>query len=173
MGEIKTDKRWLTKTVEGTEAIGDARITIRGKKKWAVKYEVLVDSQEKRVFETKGSFIGVLMDMKKDEHAKEGCELLKTMAEKISDPKRSLTGYYNDRQLQCLAALMEGERTLEEVVEATNLETTQASKALMDLQATGLSYRCEKKGELPRRYTLSTAGKQMTDLLVEYEKCLC
>jgi len=173
MGDIKVNKKRLKTTVEGTRPVGDARLTVKGRKGLlSIGYEVLVETPGEKPLKINGSYMKVRMYMERDERAKEGVGLLEEVAGKILDPKRSLTENFDKKQLSCLGVLMGGEGVLEDIVHSTDLETSQVSKAVMDLQATGLVCRCEKKGELPRRYTLTETGKQITELLRREEDFL-
>lgn len=170
--EIRKNKKSLTKKAVGTERIGNAYFTIRGVKSPFSKgrYEVLVEIRGKKVFDMEGSFDEVLSAMKEHRKAREGKGLLEEMSQAIAGPGDSLTGCFSHKELVYLAALMDGPRTLDELVIITNIHTTNGFEVMEDMQMLGLIQRREKKGKSPREYSITSRGERIVKLLTEDER---
>ncbi|MBD3210715.1 hypothetical protein GF318_05020 [Candidatus Micrarchaeota archaeon] len=171
MKSIVTGKRLFGKTAEGTDSLGNKRFTVRARKGFITggRYDILVEYHKRQPFKESGNFISVLDSLKASGNP-EGVELLREVAESISDPGRRLTTFFTENQLACMAVLTPGAESLGRIAEKGGISELDAAMALANLRKSNLVYRSEPEEGSPRFYGLKHTGKRMVHLLSEEKK---
>jgi DNA-binding MarR family transcriptional regulator len=149
---------------EGT--VGDSRISIHVKYSTALggRFDVLVESQAGTAFRAKGDSLEIKGPVERD--AKEVLGLLMMVKREFWDP-RSLSSWFSDEELLCLAALMDGSKTAKEIADFTKQPRDSLVKAMTELIDKNFVLRGEEVGDSARRYCLSEAGEQCIEALTE------
>lgn len=174
MSNITVKKRLLTRTVEGTDRRGEDSCSIRAKTRvfsgfW--KYEVAVDTPSEAL-RTSGHFLQVLHDMKTHKVSKPWLDLLGDVAGEVCDRFGSATAFFNDEQMQVIAALKGRDMSIAALGDLLSMNRGKAFEALRRLEDLDIVLKDDFSAPdvSEKTYRLNGIGTMIHGLLMEDRK---
>jgi hypothetical protein len=170
MGSIEMRRRFLRRSVLGTEDAGGKSFIVIGDKRPFMKarYTVLVDCNAQGLRGATGSFRDVFLKLRASSN--EGARLLRECAKAIRDTEHDVRKGYNDLELSCLAALVDGDRNMESMARTVGESSNTVGIVLGGLASVGLvkqELSLNADMDYTTLYGLTAAGRREAILLLD------